>query len=55
MFDVGKMYCKYVINTIYKSIKKLKYNTDLYKQLDDKLYESYLKLEKLINSDSFKS
>ena len=50
-FKTSKLYCKYVINIINNSIKKLKINTDPYKALDDKLYESYLKLEKIISSE----
>ncbi len=51
LFKASKLYCEYVINIISASIKKLKINTDSYKELDDKLYESYLKLEEIINSE----
>ncbi len=51
MFNASKLYCKYVISIINDSIKKLKYNSDLNKELDDKLYESYLKLEEIINNE----
>ena len=51
IFKASKLYCEYVINIISNSIKNLKTNTDTYKELDDRLYESYLKLEKIINSE----
>lgn len=51
VFKASKLYCEYVINIINNSIKNLKINTDTYKELDDRLYESYLKLEKIINSE----
>lgn len=50
-FNTSKFYCKYVIDIINNNIKKLKRNTDSYKELDDKLYESYLKLEKIIGTE----
>lgn len=51
MFDVKKFYCKYVIDLIYKRIlKSRKINiTDNY--LEEKLYESYLKLEEFLNEE----
>lgn len=55
MFNASKMYCKYVINIIANSIRKLDFNSDSYKELDDRLYESYLKLEEIINSEFFNS
>lgn len=48
-FNTSKFYCKYVIDIINNNIKKLKKNTDSYKELDNKLYESYLKLEQIID------
>ncbi len=50
-FKTSKLYCKYVIGIINSNIKKLKINTEPYKELDDKLYESYLRLEKIIKSE----
>ena len=52
-FNTSKFYCKYVIDIINNNLKKMKKNSDLYTTLDDKLYESYLRLEKIIN-DEFK-
>lgn len=51
IFKASKLYCKYVINIINNSMKKLKRNTDTYNELDEKLYESYLKLEEIINTE----
>lgn len=51
IFKASKLYCKYVINIINDSMKKLKRNTDTYNELDEKLYESYLKLEEIINTE----
>ena len=51
IFNASKLYCEYVIRTISSSIKKLNANTITYKELDDRLYESYLKLEEIINSE----
>ena len=51
IFKPSKLYCKYVINIISNSMKKLKRNTDIYNELDEKLYESYLKLEEIINTE----
>lgn len=52
-FKASRLYCKYVINIINNNIRKLKINSDAYKELDDKLYESYLKLEEILNSEFF--
>ena len=51
IFKASKLYCKYVINIISNNMKKLKRNTDTYNELDEKLYESYLKLEEIINTE----
>ena len=32
-------------------MKKLKFNYDLYNELNDRLYESYLKLEEILDSE----
>ena len=51
IFKASKLYCKYVINIISNSMKKLKRNSDTYNELEEKLYESYLKLEEIINME----
>lgn len=51
LFKTSKLYCKYVIAIINNNIKKFKFDTDSYKELDERLYKSYLKLEKIINSE----
>ena len=51
IFKTSKLYCKYVINIISNSMKKLKRNSDTYNELEEKLYESYLKLEEIINTE----
>ena len=51
IFKASKLYCKYVISIISNSMKKLKRNSDTYNELDEKLYESYLKLEEIINTE----
>ena len=50
LFKTSKLYCKYVIAIINNNIKKFKFDTDSYKELDERLYKSYLKLKKIINS-----
>ena len=51
IFKASKLYCKYVINIISNSMKKLKRKSDTYNELEEKLYESYLKLEEIINTE----
>ena len=51
MFDTKKFYCKYVIELIYKRIFLLRKNNILDNYLEEKLYESYLKLEELLRED----
>ena len=51
MFDVKKFYCKYVVDLLYKRILILKNKNINDNYLDEKLYESYLKLEKFLNDD----
>ena len=51
IFKASKLYCKYVIKIISNSMKKLKRNSDTYNELEEKLYESYLKLEEIINTE----
>ncbi len=51
LFNLSKYYCKYVISIINENvILGIKSKIDS-KELDDKLYESYLKLEELLNSE----
>lgn len=52
LFKTSRLYCKYVIDIISNNIRKIKTGTDLYKLLDDKLYESYLKLEDILKSEN---
>ena len=47
-FKTSKLYCKYVISILSNSIKKINVNNETYNEIDDKLYESYLKLEKIL-------
>ena len=51
IFKASKLYFKYVIKIISNSMKKLKRNSDTYNELEEKLYESYLKLEEIINTE----
>ena len=51
MFDTKKFYCKYVIDIIYKRIMKLRNRNIIDNYLEDKLYESYLKLEFFLKED----
>lgn len=48
-FIASNMYCKYVIKTLSNSIKKLINKNDCDELLENKLYEAYIKLEKLLN------
>lgn len=50
-FCVSRMYCKYVINTLNNALKQLRVKKRNNKLLEDELYESYLKLEKLFNEE----
>ena len=50
-FLASNMYCKFVIDTIYSSLKKINDMNMCSDILDDKLYESYLELEKLLNAE----
>lgn len=49
LFKLSNYYCKYVINVINKAILENIKNRINYDELDDKLYESYLKLEEILN------
>lgn len=53
-FLTSRMYCKYVIDTLSDGIKNLRQKHYLkYDVLEDKLYESYIKLEKILNTEFF--
>ena len=51
MFNIKVMYCKYVIDILYKRIIKLKKLNIPDEYLEEKLYESYLKLEDFLNEE----
>ena len=51
-FDTSKFYCKYVISIIESAMKKLQKDNELYEELDEKLFQSYLKLEEIIKLQS---
>lgn len=50
-FCVSRMYCKYVVNSINNAILKIYSIKTFDKLLEDELYESYIKLEKLLNQE----
>lgn len=50
-FSASNMYCKYVIDILCSNIKKLISKNESSDALDDKLYESYLELEKLLAAE----
>ena len=47
-FCVSRMYCKYVINALSKAVLKIRSISIKDEALEDELYQSYLKLEKLL-------
>lgn len=51
LFNLSKYYCKYVINIINENVNLGIKNKADYEELDEKLYESYLKLEELLNNE----
>lgn len=51
MFDVKRFYSKYVVDMIYKRILKLRRYNIIDNYLDEKLYESYLKLEEFLKDE----
>lgn len=53
LFLASNMYCKFVIEILSSKIKKLVNSSENYDILDDRLYESYLKLEKLLDAEFF--
>lgn len=50
-FLASSMYCRFVIDTLIVGIKKLKNKNENYDVLEDRLYESYVKLEKILNTE----
>ena len=48
MFNVKKFYCKYVVDLLYNRILKLRKINIIDDFLEEKLYESYLKLEEFL-------
>lgn len=52
-FLASSMYCKYVINTLSVGIKQFIIKNEKNEVLEDKLYESYIKLEKILNTEFF--
>ena len=52
MIKLSKLYCKCVIDTLFKNALIFKKNKDISNKLEDEIYESYLKLEKIISEES---
>lgn len=53
LFLASSMYCKYVIDLLYVNINDRIFRKQNYSELDDVLYESYLKLEKMLDAEFF--
>lgn len=51
IFLASSMYCKFVIDVLNSGIEKLKLKNENYDILEDKLYESYVQLEKILNAE----
>lgn len=51
MFNVSYMYCVYVIDLLYKKSLKLREFNIYNEKIEDKLYQSYLKLEEFMKDD----
>ena len=51
LFLASNMYCKYVIALLCSRKRKLVSKNENCDMLDDKLYESYLELEKLLHAE----
>ena len=49
MFSISKLYCKYIVDFLYNKFL----SSPVDNNLDDELYNSYLKLEKFINDEFF--
>lgn len=52
-FCASRMYCKYVISLITNGLNKIRMINHDDSVLEDKLYNSYLELEKLLNEEFF--
>ena len=52
-FCVSRMYCKYVINALSKAVLKIRSISIKDEALEDELYQSYLKLEKLLKQEFY--
>lgn len=52
-FCASRMYCKYVISLITNGLNKIRMINHYDSVLEDKLYNSYLELEKLLNEEFF--
>lgn len=50
-FCISYLFSKYVINTIYENIIKIRESNIIDEENEDLLYESYLKLEELLRDD----
>ena len=48
-FKISSMYCKYVIKILDNALKSLNKEDKNYDIIDQRLYESYLNLEKILN------
>ena len=51
-FNASKLYCKYVIDSLCNYLKKIKPNSKLCEDLDDKIFETYLKLEEILKFET---
>ncbi len=51
-FKTSKLYCKYIINILQKNIHCFKKDKNLSTMLDDEIYNSYLKLEKILKDEN---
>lgn len=52
-FCASRMYCKYVIDILNKAILKIRSIKEEDELLEDELYESYVKLEKLLKQEFY--
>ncbi len=48
----SKFYCKYVIDILVKNSIIFRKNKKLYNQVENNIFESYLKLEKILNFEN---
>ena len=52
LFRTSKLYCKYIIDILRNNIYLFKNNEKISKKLDDEIYDSYLRLEKLLELET---